>query len=80
MKEDLKQQATAGVSLTTDAWTSRATQSYITTTASFIDSQWELVEYVLDTQHVPGSHDAEKLAEVLQQVWYTTKLNHIKII
>ena len=59
------------VSLTTDAWSSRATQSYITTTAQFIDVDWKLIEYVLETVHVPESHTAEKLAEVLMNT--TTK-------
>ena len=38
-----------GVSLTTDAWTSRAMGGYITTTAHFIDSAWVLRSFVLST-------------------------------
>ena len=37
------------VALTTDGWTSRATESYLTTTAHFISSDWTLHEKVLET-------------------------------
>jgi len=35
------------VALTTDGWTSRAIQSYITITTSYIDNDWKLRSYVL---------------------------------
>ena len=44
------------IALTTDIWTSRATQAFATTTAHFIDEDWRLVSYVLETVHFPGSH------------------------
>ena len=37
------------MSLTTDGWTSMATQSYNTTTAHFIDSEWKLCACILET-------------------------------
>ena len=36
------------IALTTDSWTSRATQSYTTITAHFIDSDWQIKNYFTD--------------------------------
>lgn len=38
------------VTLTCDAWTSRATQSYVTLTAHHIDEHWNLKSHVLQTR------------------------------
>ena len=38
---------TAYVALTTDGWTSRATESYLTVTAHYITSEWEIKSSVL---------------------------------
>lgn len=45
VKTDLAEAVT--VALTTDGWTSRATESYITITSSHIDNEWKLKNYVL---------------------------------
>ena len=45
--------AAPAVALTTDAWTSRATQSYATYTAHFISETWKLESYVLRTSLFP---------------------------
>ena len=37
----------SSVAITTDGWTSRATESYITITSSHIDSDWRLKNFVL---------------------------------
>ncbi|XP_033755872.1 zinc finger BED domain-containing protein 1-like [Pecten maximus] len=52
------------VALTTDAWTSRATQSYNTITAHFI-LNWEIQSVVLRTRVMHESHIAQHLAELL---------------
>ena len=44
------------VMLTTNIWTSRATKSFATTTAHFLDKQWKLTTCVLETIHFPGHH------------------------
>lgn len=54
-------------SLTTDFWTSKATESYITVTCHFVDN-WELKSCVLSTYQVTGSHTAEKIASELKLV------------
>ena len=51
------------IALTTDGWTSKATEGYNTTTAHFIDSNWELRSCVLETSLFPGRHTAENIAE-----------------
>lgn len=55
-------EATPGVALTTDCWTSSATQSYSTHTVHFVRADWSLVSAVLQTTPFRGSHTAERLA------------------
>ena len=45
VKKDLA--AASAVALTTDGWTSRATESYMTITFSHIDKEWKMRSYVL---------------------------------
>ncbi len=54
--------------LTTDLWTSRATQGYITLTCHFLTSDWQLHSSVLDTLCVSDSHTAEVLATELMKI------------
>ena len=49
------------VALTTDGWTSKATESYNATTCHFIDCSWELRSCVLETSAFPESHTAENI-------------------
>ena len=51
------------LSLTTDIWTSKATRSYATTTAHWINGEWELQSCVLETTHFSGSHTGIKISE-----------------
>ena len=64
--EELKE-AVGGVSITTDCWTSHATESYMTVTAHFVNKQYELKSYVLQTREVEERHTAEHLAMELQK-------------
>ena len=54
------------VAITTDGWSSRAVESYVTTTGHFIDDNWIIQNYVLETVLVPGSHTGLHLSEVLK--------------
>ena len=47
VKQDLKG---SYVAITTDGWTSRATESYVTITSSHIDENWNLKNYVLQVK------------------------------
>ena len=53
------------VALTTDAWSSGATMSYVTVTAHFINERWTLEEHVLETHHVPESRTVTNLGDAL---------------
>ena len=55
------------VSITTDGWTSRAMQSYITITAHVINAEWELAGFVLQTRPLLESHTGANIAEVLKE-------------
>ena len=50
------------VAVTTDAWTSLATDSYMTLTCHWIEENWKLRSTVLETVRVEGRHTAENLA------------------
>ena len=58
----------SAVCLTTDIWTSRISQSYITVTCHFIDNSWQLKSYVLETFHLSVSHTAENIASELIRI------------
>ena len=51
------------VALTTDIWSSRARQGYITVTSHFIDEKWNMRRGVLATHHMPESHIGENIAK-----------------
>ncbi|XP_021339826.1 zinc finger BED domain-containing protein 1-like [Mizuhopecten yessoensis] len=64
LKTELKGQF---VSLTTDGWTSRATDSYINITSCHIDAKLEMKNYVLQPQAMPDSHTDSNIAAVLKE-------------
>ena len=53
------------VSVTTDGWTSRITQSYVTITCHYIDINWEICNFVLQTRLLSDSHTGINIAQVL---------------
>ena len=55
------------IALSTDIWTSIATQAYITVTAHFISPNWELNTFLLQTASFPENHTAENIAEKNQR-------------
>ncbi|XP_041830825.1 E3 SUMO-protein ligase ZBED1-like [Melanotaenia boesemani] len=64
------------VALTTDGWTSRATQSYITITAHVINEKWESKSFVLQTRELSESHTGVNIAHVLRNAlteWELTR-------
>ena len=54
----------SSVALTTDGWTSRATESYVTVTAHYITAEWEIKSPVLQTRPLYESHTGTNLAQV----------------
>lgn len=55
------------VAITTDGWTSRTTQSYLTITAHTIDTEWEMKSFVLQTRVMFESHTGANIAAVLRE-------------
>lgn len=70
------------VALTTDGWTSRATESYITT-AHYISQDWKLENKVLETTTLPCSHTGETLGEALNDTatrWNTKRQHGVNCV
>ncbi|CAI5689139.1 unnamed protein product [Oreochromis niloticus] len=65
--------AAAAVALTSDGWTSRATPSYLTVTAHYIDPEWQMKNCVLQTRLVE-SHATDDLAKGLSEAVEDWKL------
>lgn len=56
------------VAITSDAWTSVATESYVTITAHYISEDWKIVSHVLQTRAVYESHTGAHMARLLLDV------------
>lgn len=50
------------LALTTDAWTSCATQSYVTVTGHYLDEQWNLKSVMIATRQVEERHTGVNMA------------------
>ncbi|XP_068231881.1 zinc finger BED domain-containing protein 4-like [Palaemon carinicauda] len=59
---------TPHVSLTTDLWTSSQTRGFITVTAHYINSEWNLKSAVLETARLKVDHTAENIADELKRI------------
>ena len=66
--------------ITSDGWTSIATQSYITITAHFLDSNWNMKSLGLQTKHYTDSHTAENLKELYQEAFKEWEIEEKEII
>ena len=56
------------IALTTDIWTLKATQSFATTIAHFLDKEWKMTPCVLETIYFPGNHTAIRISEKIKEV------------
>lgn len=56
------------VVLTTDIWTSRATEAYLTVSCHIIDENWQMQAYVLQTCSFQGQHSADNICSELKRV------------
>lgn len=66
--------AASSVALTTDAWSSRSTKSYVTVTAHFLNADWTLSSLTLETTEFEERHTAINLRAHLDE---TTKRWHL---
>ena len=54
--------------ITTDCWTSRDTEGYLTVTCHYIMKEWELKSAVLQTRHLTSSQTSEYLSAELKDI------------
>ena len=66
-----------GIGLTTDAWTSLATENYITYTAHYITKDYDMKSKVLSTHCSEERHTAENLAADMKQIELKWGLNKL---
>ncbi len=55
------------VILTTDMWTSRSTEAYLTVSCHFINN-WQMQEFVLETGHFSAQHIADNISAELKRI------------
>ena len=68
------------IALSTDIWTSIATQAYITATTHFISTKWELNTFLLQTASFPENHTAENIAEKIKEILANFSLDCYRIV
>lgn len=56
------------VVMTTDMWTSRATEAFITVTCHIIDENWKMQTYVLETSSFSERHSADNICSTLRRI------------
>ena len=62
---------------TMDMWSSATSAPYMSYTVHFIDPQWSLQSWCLQTLFVPQDHDADNLADIMTETlanWVLTQL------
>ena len=67
------------VSFTTDIWTSRAGDSYISLTVQFIDNQWKLHRWTPYVRNFPDRHTAEAIAIQLDEMIESLELHDVNV-
>lgn len=71
------------IALTTDGWTSRATESYVTIMAHIMAPNWEMTSFVLQTRPLYESHTGINIREVLRSAsedWGLERPTHLTVV
>ncbi|CAL9687558.1 unnamed protein product [Knipowitschia caucasica] len=70
------------LTLTTDAWTSMATEAYLGVTVHFVNDEWELTSINLTTMPLQERHTAENIACWVEDVVNKFEINikHVQVI
>ncbi|XP_049425257.1 E3 SUMO-protein ligase ZBED1-like [Epinephelus fuscoguttatus] len=70
VKKTLKDsiQSAGSLVLTSDMWTARTTEAYLTVTGHFIDKDWQMQSCNLATYHVAVQHTADNICELLTKI------------
>lgn len=58
----------SSVVLTSDMWTSRTTEAYLTVSGHFIDHSWKMQACTLETFHVAVQHTEQNISELLTKI------------
>ena len=66
-----------GIAMTTDMWTSAATQGYITLTTYFINDSWELKSQVIATRLMEERHSGQNIATEISKINDEFKISDI---
>lgn len=66
--KDILANAVTKITLTTDAWTSRAKDAFVVTTAHFLDDAWTFRKLVIAFEYQPEAHDIPALTARLLKV------------
>ena len=61
-------QSASSLVLTTDMWTARTTEAYLTLSGHFIDQDWQMQSCNLATVHVAVQHTADNISELLTKI------------
>ena len=73
-------QAQASVAMTTDMWTSHATQGYITLTSHFVNDKWELRSQILATRSVSDRHTGENISQEIKNITEEFQIKDVSCI
>ena len=68
------------VALSTDIWTSIATQAYITVTIHYVSPNWELNTFLLQTIEFPENHNADNISEKIKEILANFSLDCHKVV
>ncbi|KAH6935576.1 hypothetical protein HPB50_006836 [Hyalomma asiaticum] len=74
-KVELHMDSATAVALTSDLWTSRAQDSYITVTAHTLDSEWKSQAFTLATEQMQERHTGENIMQRMAEVIAVWKLD-----
>jgi len=66
--------------LTTDIWTSRAMESFISLTIHFVDHDFRLHKYLLEVKPFPGSHTGVMIASKIEDIMSDWGLDKKKLV
>ena len=68
------------IALTTDAWTSVATEAYLGITCHFISDDWELTSFCLTTMPLEERHTGANIAAWIEQVVERSEIHTNRIV
>ncbi|XP_063231191.1 zinc finger BED domain-containing protein 4-like [Bacillus rossius redtenbacheri] len=67
------------LTFTTDMWTSRSGEGYISPTSHYITNNFQLKKHVLSISHFPGNHTGEAISSKLTEFLHTWGLAEVTV-